>query len=271
MAMDVVDFEIKGSEMQFVEVELDPGEAAVGEAGSMMFMDAGITLDTVFGDGSKNQGGGLFGKLLGAGKRLVTGESLFTTVYTNQVAQKQRVAFAAPYPGKILPMDLSKMGGMLICQKDAFLCAARGVSLGIYLQQKLSVGFFGGEGFIMQKLEGDGLAFVHAGGTVLRRELQPGQTLLIDTGCVVAFTPNINFEIQYVGKIKTALFGGEGLFFAKVTGPGTVWLQSLPFSRLASRVFAAAPQRGGSREEGSLLGGFGAGGLLGGVLGGDDE
>lgn len=271
MAMDVVDFEIKGSEMQFVEIELDPGEAAVGEAGSMMFMDAGVSLDTVFGDGAKGGGGGLFGKLLGAGKRLITGESLFTTVYTNQVNQKQRVAFAAPYPGKILPMDLRQMGGMLICQKDAFLCAARGVSLGIYLQQKLSVGFFGGEGFIMQKLEGDGLAFVHAGGTVLRRELQPGQTLLIDTGCVVAFTPNINFEIQYVGKIKTALFGGEGLFFAKVTGPGTVWLQSLPFSRLASRVFAAAPQRGGSREEGSVLGGFGAGGLLGGVLGGDDE
>ena len=271
MGMDVVDFEIKGSEMQFVEVELDPQEAAVGEAGSMMYMDAGITLDTVFGDGAKNQGGGIFGKLLGAGKRLITGESLFTTVYTNQSSLKQKVAFAAPYPGKILPMDLSKMGGMLICQKDAFLCAARGVSLGIYFQQKMSVGFFGGEGFIMQKLEGDGLAFVHAGGTVLKRELQPGQTLLIDTGCVVAFTPNVNFEIQYVGKIKTALFGGEGLFFAKVTGPGTVWLQSLPFSRLASRVFAAAPQRGGSREEGSLLGGFGAGGLLGGVLGGDDE
>ena len=271
MAMDVVDFEIKGSEMQFVEVELDPGEAAIGEAGSMMFMDAGIQMDTVFGDGSQNQGGGFFGKLLGAGKRLVTGESLFTTVYTNQVSAKQRVAFAAPYPGKILPMDLAKMGGTLICQKDAFLCAARGVSLGIYFQQKLSVGFFGGEGFIMQKLEGNGLAFVHAGGTVLKRELQPGQTLLIDTGCVVAFTPNVNFEIQYVGKIKTALFGGEGLFFAKITGPGTVWLQSLPFSRLASRVFAAAPQRGGSREEGSVLGGFGAGGLLGGVLGGDDE
>lgn len=271
MAMDVVDFEIKGSEMQFVEVELDPGEAAVGEAGSLMFMDAGIQMDTVFGDGSQNQGGGFFGKLLGAGKRLVTGESLFTTVYTNQVSGKQRVAFAAPYPGKILPMDLAKLGGTLICQKDAFLCAARGVSLGIYFQQKLSVGFFGGEGFIMQKLEGNGLAFVHAGGTVLKRELQPGQTLLIDTGCVVAFTPNVNFEIQYVGKIKTALFGGEGLFFAKITGPGTVWLQSLPFSRLASRVFAAAPQRGGSREEGSVLGGFGAGGLLGGVLGGDDD
>jgi uncharacterized protein (TIGR00266 family) len=271
MAMDVVDYEIRGAEMQFVEVELDPGEAAVGEAGSMMFMDAGIGMDTVFGDGSGGGGGGLFGKLLGAGKRLVTGESLFTTVYTNQSQSKLRVAFAAPYPGKILPMDLAALGGTLICQKDAFLCAARGVSLGVYLQQKLSVGFFGGEGFIMQRLDGDGLAFVHAGGTVVRRELQPGQTLLIDTGCVVAMTPNVNFEIQYVGKIKTALFGGEGLFFARVTGPGTVWLQSLPFSRLASRVFAAAPQRGGSREEGSVLGGFGAGGLLGGILGGDDE
>ena len=270
MGMDVVDFEIKGAEMQFVEVELDPGEAAVGEAGSMMYMDAGIQMDTVFGDGSPNQGG-LLGKLLGAGKRLVTGESLFTTVFTNQASSKLRVAFAAPYPGKILPMDLRQLGGTLICQKDAFLCAARGVSLGIYFQQKLSVGFFGGEGFVMQKLEGDGIAFVHAGGTVLKRELRAGQTLMIDTGCIVALTPSVQFEIQYVGKIKTALFGGEGLFFAKVTGPGTVWLQSLPFSRLASRVFAAAPQRGGSREEGSVLGGFGAGSLLGGVLGGDDE
>jgi uncharacterized protein (TIGR00266 family) len=270
VAMDVVDYEIKGSEMQFVEVELDPGEAAVGEAGSMMFMDAAIGMDTVFGDGSASQGG-IFGKLLGAGKRLITGESLFTTVYTNQGSSKQRVAFAAPYPGKILPMDLRQLGGKLICQKDAFLCAAKGVSLGIHFQQKLSTGFFGGEGFVMQKLEGDGLAFVHAGGTVVRRELQAGQTLLIDTGCVVALTPSVDFEVQYVGKIKTALFGGEGLFFAKVTGPGTVWLQSLPFSRLASRVFAAAPQRGGSKEEGSVLGGFGAGGLLGGILGGDDE
>jgi len=271
MAMDVVDYEIKGSEMQFVEVELDPGEAAVGEAGSMMFMDAGIQMDTVFGDGSASQAGGLFGKLLGAGKRLVTGESLFTTVYTNQGQGKKRIAFAAPYPGKIMPMDLRALGGTLICQKDAFLCAARGVSLGIYFQQKLSVGFFGGEGFIMQRLDGDGLAFVHAGGTVLKRELQAGQTLMIDTGCIVALTPSVNFEIQYVGKIKTALFGGEGLFFAKVTGPGTVWLQSLPFSRLASRVFAAAPQRGGSREEGSVLGAVGLGGILGGVLGNDDD
>ncbi len=268
--MDVVDYEIKGSEMQFVEIELDPGEAAVGEAGSMMFMEAGIAMDTVFGDGSNAQGG-LLGKLLGAGKRLVTGESLFTTVYTNNAREKRRVAFAAPYPGKILPMDLRRLGGTLMCQKDAFLCAARGVQLGIALQQKLSAGFFGGEGFIMQRLDGDGLAFVHAGGTLLERELQAGQTLLVDTGCVVAYTPGVSFEIQYVGKIKTALFGGEGLFFAKMSGPGHVWLQSLPFSRLASRVFAAAPQRGGSREEGSVLGGLAGGGLLGGLLMGDDE
>ncbi|MDO9002748.1 MAG: TIGR00266 family protein [Aquabacterium sp.] len=273
MAMDVVDFEIKGAEMQFVEVELDPGEAAIGEAGSMMFMDAGIDMDTIFGDGSNNQQGGLFGKLLGAGKRLITGESLFTTIFTNQASSKKRVAFAAPYPGKILPMDLSKLGGRLICQKDSFLCAARGVSLGIALQKKLGTGFFGGEGFIMQKLEGDGMAFVHAGGTVVRRDLKPGETLMIDTGCVVAYTSEVDFDIQYVGKIKTALFGGEGLFLAKVTGPGQVWLQSLPFSRLASRIFAAAPQNrgGGGREEGSLLGGFGAGGLLGSVLGGSDD
>ena len=273
MAMDVVDYEIKGSEMQFVEIELDPGEAAVGEAGSMMFMDAGIGMDTVFGDGRQGAaGGGLFGKLLGAGKRLITGESLFTTVYTNNASQKQRVGFAAPYPGKILPMDLRQLGGTLICQKDAFLCAARGVSLGIHFQQKIGVGFFGGEGFIMQKLEGDGLAFVHAGGTVDRRELQAGQTLMVDTGCLVAYTSGVAFEVQYVGKIKTALFGGEGLFFAKVTGPGTVWLQSLPFSRLASRVFAAAPQTGGGRREEASLGGLVAGGgLLGGLLGGDRE
>ncbi|MDP1901596.1 MAG: TIGR00266 family protein [Rubrivivax sp.] len=271
MAMDAVDFEIKGAEMQFVEIELDPGEAAVGEAGSLFFMDSGIAMDTVFGDGSAGGGAGLFGKLLGAGKRLVTGESLFTTVYTNNAPGKQCVAFAAPYPGKIIPMDLRQLGGTLFCQKDAFLCAARGVSLGIAFQKRLSAGFFGGEGFVMQRLDGEGLAFVHAGGTILRRELQPGQTLLVDTGCVVAYTPGVDFEIQYVGKIKTALFGGEGLFLAKLSGPGTLWLQSLPFSRLASRVFAAAPQRGGSKEE-SALGGLAlGGGLLGSVLGGDDE
>lgn len=268
MGMDVIDYDIRGAEMQFVELELDPGEAAIGEAGSLMFMDDGVVMDTVFGDGSAQQGG-FFGKLLGAGKRLITGESLFTTVYTNQASGKRRVAFAAPYPGKILPMDLRALGGTLICQRDSFLCAARGVSLGIALQRRLSVGFFGGEGFIMQRLEGDGLAFVHAGGTVVRRELAPGQTLRVDTGCVVAYSPEVDFDIEYVGKIKTALFGGEGLFLACLRGPGQVWLQSLPFSRLASRVFAAAPQLGGRREEGSVLGGFAAGGLLGGLIGGD--
>jgi uncharacterized protein (TIGR00266 family) len=272
MAMDVIDYKIIGAEMQFVEVELDPEEAMVGEAGSLMYMEDGIDMDAVFGDGSSGGGGGFFGKLLGAGKRLVTGESLFTTVYTNQARVKRKVAFAAPYPGKIIPVDLKQMGGRLICQRDAFLCAARGVQLGIAFQQKLGVGFFGGEGFIMQKLEGDGLAFVHSGGTVVRRELTAGETLRVDTGCLVAMTGDVQFDIQYVGKVKTALFGGEGLFFAVLRGPGTVWLQSLPFSRLASRIFAAAPQRGGSSEEGSLLGGVG--GLLGGaggIFGGDND
>ena len=258
-----------GEEMQFVEIELDPGEAAIGEAGSMMFMETGVAMDTIFGDGSAAQGG-LLGKLLGAGKRLVTGESLFTTVYTNESPAKRRVAFAAPYPGRIVPMDLRQLGGTLICQKDAFLCAARGVALGIAFQRKLGVGFFGGEGFIMQKLDGDGLAFVHAGGTLLRRELAHGESLRVDTGCVVAYTTGVDFDIEYVGKVRTALFGGEGLFLARLSGPGSVWLQSLPFSRLASRVFAAAPQGGGRQQgEGSVLGGFGGGGLLDAVLGGD--
>ena len=267
---DVIDYEIFGNEMQYVEIELDPGEAAIGEAGSMMYMQDGLTLDTVFGDGSAQQGG-LMGKLLGAGKRLLTGESLFTTIYTNQSNGKRRVAFAAPYPGKIVPLDLAALGGTFLCQKDAFLCAARGVALGIAFQRKLGAGFFGGEGFIMQKLEGDGLAFMHAGGTLLKRDLAPGELLRVDTGCLVGLQPSVDYDIEYVGKIKTAMFGGEGLFFATLRGPGTIYLQSLPFSRLASRVFAAAPQRGGSREEGSMLGGFAAGGLLGGLLGGDDE
>ena len=271
MAMDVVDYEIKGAEMQYVEVELDPGEAAVGEAGSMFYMDPGITMDTVFGDGRGGASGGLLDKLFSAGKRLVSGESLFTTVYTNNAAAKQRVAFAAPYPGKIVAMDLRQLGGTLICQKESFLCAARGVSLGLAFQKRLTTGFFGGEGFVMQRLDGDGLAFVHAGGTILKRELQPGQTLMVDTGCVVAYTPSVDFDIQYVGKIKTALFGGEGLFLAKLSGPGTLWLQSLPFSRLASRVFAAAPQRGGHKEESAIGGLLPAGGLLGGLLSGDDD
>ncbi len=267
---DVIDYEIFGSEMQYVEVELDPGEAAIGEAGSMMYMQDGISLETVFGDGSQQQGG-LFGKLLGAGKRLLTGESLFMTIYANQGSGKKRVAFAAPYPGKIVPIDLAAIGGAFICQKDAFLCAARGVSVGIAFQRKLGAGFFGGEGFIMEKLEGNGLAFIHAGGTLMQRDLAPGELLRVDTGCLVGMQPSVDYDIEYVGKIKTALFGGEGLFFATLRGPGTVYLQSLPLSRLASRIFAAAPQRGGSREEGSVFGGMLGGAALGGLLGGDDE
>ena len=252
MAMDVIDYRIQGGEMQYVEVELDPGEAMVGEAGSLMYMEDGIGLDTVFGDGSGGTGGGLLGKLVGAGKRLLTGESLFTSVYANQATVRRKLGFAAPYPGRILPMDLAALGGRVMCQRDAFLCAARGVSLGIAFQRKLGAGFFGGEGFIMQKLEGDGIAFVHACGTVMERRLAPGELLRVDTGCVVAYTDGVDFDVEYVGKVKTALFGGEGLFFAMLRGPGTIWLQSLPFSRLASRVFAAAPQSGGSREQGGL-------------------
>ncbi len=274
MAMDVVDYEIFGDDMQYVEVELDPGEAAVGEAGAMMMMEDGIEMDTVFGDGSQQQGG-FFGKLLGAGKRLVTGESLFTTVFHNEGSGKRRVAFAAPYPGKIIPVDLSELGGTLLCQKDSFLCAARGVSLGIALQRKLGAGLFGGEGFILQKLEGDGMAFVHAGGTLKRKDLAPGEVLRVDTGCVVAFQPSVDFDIQFVGKLKSALFSGEGLFYATLRGPGRVWLQSLPLSRLANRIVMAAPRVGGaSREEGGLLGSLtggssGGGGAFG--FGGNDE
>jgi len=266
MAMDVVDYEIFGNEMQYVEVELDPGEAAIGEAGAMMYMQDGIEMDTVFGDGS--QQGGFFGKVLGAGKRLLTGEGLFTTVFHNEGRGKRRVAFAAPYPGKIIPVQLSGIGGTLICQKDAFLCAAKGVSLGIAFQKKLGVGLFGGEGFIMQKLEGDGLTFVHAGGTLKEMVLSPGESLRIDTGCIVAFQPTIDFDIKYVGKVKSAIFGGEGLFFATLTGPGKVWLQSLPLSRLANRIILSAPAAGGrSVGQGSLLGA----GILGGILGGGDD
>jgi uncharacterized protein (TIGR00266 family) len=260
-----IDFKILGSEMQFVEVELDPGESAVAEAGGMMYMTSGITMETIFGDGSSQQRTGVMGALLGAGKRLITGESLFMTVFTNQGAGKQQVAFAAPYPGKILAMDLKQLGGQLICQKDSFLCAARGVSIGIAFQRKIGVGLFGGEGFIMQRLEGDGLCFVHAGGTVHALDLKAGETMRVDTGCLVALQPNVSYDIQYVGKIKTALFGGEGLFYAVLTGPGRVWLQSLPLSRMADRIYKAAPAAGGSRVgEGSILGG------LGGLLDGDN-
>jgi uncharacterized protein (TIGR00266 family) len=260
-----IDFKIEGSEMQFVEVELDPGESAVAEAGSMMYMTSGIQMETIFGDGSQQQKSGVMGALLGAGKRLVTGESLFMTVFTNHGAGKQQVAFAAPYPGKILAMDLHQLGGQLICQKDSFLCAARGVSIGIAFQRKIGVGLFGGEGFIMQRLEGDGLCFVHAGGTLHSLDLQAGQNLRVDTGCLVALQPSVTYDIQYVGKIKTALFGGEGLFYANLTGPGRVWLQSLPLSRMADRIYKAAPAASGSRrEEGSILGG------LGGLIDGDN-
>jgi len=252
-----IDFEIEGNEMQFVEVILDPGESAVAEAGTLMYMQQGIEMETIFGDGSQPQpgsSGGIMGALLGAGKRLLTGESLFMTVFTNRGPGRQSVAFAAPYAGKIIPLDLAKMGGQIICQKDSFLCAARGVSIQIAFQKKIGVGLFGGEGFIMQRLEGDGLCFVHAGGTIHALELKPGETLRVDTGCLVALQPSVNYDIQFVGKIKTALFGGEGLFFATLTGPGKVWLQSLPLSRLADRIYKAAPQRGGSRrEEGSVL------------------
>src|SRR5512138_671647 len=254
-----IDFRILGSEMQFVEVELDPGESAVAEAGSMMYMTPGISMETVFGDGGQASGGGVMNAILGAGKRLITGESLFMTVFTNTGGGKQQVSFAAPYPGKILAMDLKQLGGQLICQKDAFLCAAKGVSIGIAFQRKIGVGLFGGEGFIMEKLEGDGLCFVHAGGMLHALELAPGQTLRVDTGCIVALQPSVNYDIQFVGGIKTAFFGGEGLFFATLTGPGHVWLQSLPFSRLADRIAKAIPgvSGAGRREEGSVLGGLG--------------
>ncbi|MGM7720720.1 TIGR00266 family protein [Metabacillus sp. Hm71] len=252
-----IDFELHGDDMQCVEIELDPNESVVAEAGGMMMMEDGIDMETIFGDGDSNQKGFL-GKLVGAGKRVLTGESLFMTVFTNKGSGKKKVSFAAPYPGKIIPVDLSELGNKVICQKDSFLCAAKGVSVGIDFQRKLGTGFFGGEGFIMQKLEGDGLAFLHAGGTIIRRDLQPGEKLRIDTGCLVALTKNVDYNIEFVGKVKTAFFGGEGLFFATVQGPGTVWIQTLPFSRLADRVMANAPAAGGeARGEGSLLGGLG--------------
>lgn len=250
-----IDYKLYGDDMQFVEVELDPDETVIAEAGSLMMMDDQIRMETIFGDGSTSQGG-LMGKLLGAGKRVITGESLFMTTFTNNGAGKKHVYFASPYPGKVIPMDLSEIDGKLICQKDAFLAAAKGVSIGIEFQRKVGAGFFGGEGFIMQKLEGDGMAFVHAGGTMHKKELAADESIRVDTGCLVAMTGNVDYNIEFVGGIKTALFGGEGLFFATLRGPGTVWIQSLPFSRLASRVFAAAPEKGGSKGEGSVAGGL---------------
>jgi uncharacterized protein (TIGR00266 family) len=255
--MHEIDYRIVGEDMQYVEIELDPNEATVAEAGGMMYMDDGIEMETIFGDGSQAQSGFL-GALMGAGKRLLTGESLFMTVFLNKGQGKRRVAFGAPYPGRIVAVNLAQVGGELIAQKDSFLAAAKGVSIGIAFQRKLGVGLFGGEGFIMQRLQGDGWAFVHAGGMLQERTLAPGEVVRVDTGCIVALQPSVAYDIEYVGKIKTAIFGGEGLFFATLRGPGRIWLQSLPLSRLANRIVSAVPglARGG-REEGSVLGGIG--------------
>lgn len=259
---DEIDYRILGHEMQFVEVELDPGESAIAEAGTMMYKDQWVAMETVFGDASRDAG--VFDKLVAAGKRLLVGEELFLTLFTNKGTKKAKVAFAAPFPGTILPTNLVDLGGQLICQKDAFLAAARGVSIGVFFQKKILTGLFGGEGFIMQKLEGDGLAFLHAGGTVVERVLEAGATLHVDTGCVVALEASVDFAVERVGGVKSMLFGGEGVFFARLTGPGRVWLQSLPFSRLAGRMLQAAlPTK--RREEGSLLG------PLGNILDGDNS
>jgi uncharacterized protein (TIGR00266 family) len=254
-----IDYKIYGEEMQFVEIELDPNETIIAEAGAFMYMKDGIQMQTIFGDGSKrSETDGMLGKMFSAGKRLLTGESLFMTAFTHTGAGKSHVAFASPYPGKIIALNLAQLGGKVICQKDAFLCAAKGVEIGIQFQQRLGTGLFGGEGFIMEKLEGDGMAFLHAGGHVVEREIQMGETLKIDTGCIVGYTQGIDFEIERVRGIKNMVFGGEGIFFAKLSGQGKVWLQTLPISRLASRIIAYAPQTGGSsKEEGSILGGLG--------------
>ena len=254
---DDIDYEIKGQDLQFVEIEHDPGESAVAEAGAMVWKDASVEMTTVFGSGA-GQEGGFMGKLLSAGKRLVTGESLFTTVFTHTGSGKARVAFGAPIPGAILPIRLADVGGTLICQKDSFLCAAKGVTIGIHFQRKILTGLFGGEGFIMQRLDGDGWVFAQMGGTLIERDLRPGEELHVDTGCIAAFQPSVDFDLIGAGGIKSSLFGGEGLFFARLTGPGKVWIQSLPFSRLAGRMLQAAmPAGGGNRGEGSLLGPFG--------------
>ncbi len=252
-----IDYRIIGEEMQCVEVELDPQETVIAEAGSLMYMDRDIQMESIFGDGAKATQS-FMGKVFAAGKRVLTGESLFMTAYTNAGSGKKQATFAAPYPGKVIPMDLSLLGGRVVCQKDAFLCAAKGTSVGIEFQKRIGVGLFGGEGFIMQKLEGDGMAFVHAGGTIIERTLNPGESLKVDTGCIVAFTREVDYDIEFVGGIKNTIFGGEGLFFASLRGPGKVWIQSLPFSRLADKIISSAPKMGGNRKgEGSILGGLG--------------
>jgi len=251
---DEIDYQIFGEEMQYAEVTLDPGEMVIAEPGVLMYMTPGITMETRFGDPSAEKKQGFFGKVLSAGKRMLTGESLFVTTFSNNGRRREQVAFASPYPGKIIPMHLDELGGQLICQKDAFVCAARGVSLGIAFQKKIGVGLFGGEGFIMQRLTGDGVALIHAGGTMMHRRLDDGEMIKLDTGCLVAMTSTVEYDIQWVGGFKNTLFGGEGLFFATLTGPGEFWAQSLPFSRLAGRIYAAS---GGGKEEGSILGGIG--------------
>ncbi|MEM7249459.1 MAG: TIGR00266 family protein [Acidobacteriota bacterium] len=256
-----IDFKICGEEMQFVEIELDPGETVIAEAGAMMYQDATIEMDTKMGDGSEADQG-LLGKALSAGKRLVTGESLFMTHFTATAQGKSHVAFASPYPGKIIPLDLAGLGGEILCQKDSFLCAAKGTEVGIAFSKRFGAGLFGGEGFILQRLRGDGFGFVHAGGTIVERDLEPGQTLKLDTGCIVAMQPSVDHDIQMVKGVKSLFFGGEGLFLATLTGPGRVWLQSLPFSRLAGRIASAAGP-GASKGEGNVLGGFGLGSLIG--------
>ncbi len=255
--MHEIDYEILGDDMQFVKIELDPQEGVIGEAGAMMYIEDEIHMETIFGDGSAKQGG-FMGALMGAGKRLLTGESLFMTVFSNQGSVKRKVAFAAPYPGKIIALHLAELGGDIVVQKDSFLCAAKGVALDIAFTRRFGAGLFGGEGFILQRLKGDGWAFVSAGGTLEERTLAPGESLRVDTGCIVGMQPSVDYDIQMAGGIKTMLFGGEGLFLATLRGPGKVWLQSLPLSRLASRIYAAAPQTGrGGREQGSILGGLG--------------
>jgi len=250
-----IDYKIYGEELQFVEIELDPQETAIAESGAMMMMEDGIQMQTIFGDGSAQQQGGFLGKLMSAGKRLLTGESLFMTAFTNAAHGKKKVSFAAPYTGKIIPMDLQELGGTIIAQKDAFLCAAKGVSVGIHFQRRLGTGIFGGEGFIMEKIEGDGMAFMHAGGYIVEKTLVPGEVLKIDTGCLVAYTPSVDFDIEFVKGIRNFMFGGEGLFFARLSGPGRVWIQSLPISRLAGRIVQYGTWN--RKEEGSILGGLG--------------
>lgn len=252
-----IDFQIFGEEMQFVEIELDPQEGVVAEAGSFMMMDDQIRMDTIFGDGS-GQSKDILGSLFSAGKRLLTGESLFMTVFTNISGSKRKISFASPYPGKIIPVDLNDYDGEFICQKEAFLCAAQGVSISIEFSKKLGRGLFGGEGFIMEKIQGNGKAFLHSSGTVVTKELKAGEKLKVDTGCIVGFTKTVNYDIEFIGGIRNTLFGGEGMFFANLTGPGLVAVQSLPFSRLADRILSHAPSEGGKRKgEGSILGGLG--------------